>query len=88
MEPGSQGTVSDIITDLGHIHVDGTSVARAVKQASPDTPVILLTGWGERLLADGETPPYVDRVLSKPPRLREVRKALAELTSQPAPILQ
>jgi hypothetical protein len=48
----------------------------------------MLTGWGERLLAEGGPPPYVDRVLSKPPRLREVRKALAELTSQPAPILQ
>jgi signal transduction histidine kinase/ActR/RegA family two-component response regulator/PAS domain-containing protein len=88
MEPGSQVTVSAVITDLGMPHVDGRSVARAVKQASPNTPVIMLTGWGERLLADGETPPYVDRVLSKPPRLREVRKALAELTSQPAPILQ
>jgi signal transduction histidine kinase/ActR/RegA family two-component response regulator/PAS domain-containing protein len=88
VEPGSQLTVSAVITDLGMPHVDGRSVARAVKQASPNTPVILLTGWGERLLAEGETPPYVDRVLSKPPRLREVRKALAELTSQPAAALQ
>jgi signal transduction histidine kinase/ActR/RegA family two-component response regulator/PAS domain-containing protein len=88
MEPGSQLIVSAVITDLGMPHVDGRSVARAVKQASPNTPVILLTGWGERLLADGEMPPYVDRVLSKPPRLREVRKALAELTSQPAAILR
>jgi CheY-like chemotaxis protein len=68
--------------------VDGRSVARAVKQSSPDTPVILLTGWGERLLAEGETPPYIDRVLGKPPRLREVRQALADLALQPAAILQ
>jgi len=88
MEPGSQVTVSAVITDLGMPHVDGRSVARAVKQASPNTPVIMLTGWGERLLAEGGPPPYVDRVLSKPPRLHEVRKALAELTSQPAAILQ
>ncbi len=88
MDPGSQVTVSAVITDLGMPHVDGRSVARAVKQASPNTPVILLTGWGERLLAEGGSPPYVDRVLSKPPRLREVRKALAELTSQPTAILQ
>jgi CheY-like chemotaxis protein len=68
--------------------VDGRSVARAVKQSSPDTPVILLTGWGERLLAEGETPPHIDRVLGKPPRLRDVRKALADLAMQPAAILQ
>ena len=81
---GGHVTVSAVITDLGMPHVDGRSVARAVKQASADTPVIMLTGWGERLLAEGDTPPYVDRVLSKPPRLREVRKALAELTPHSA----
>lgn len=79
-----QTTVSAVITDLGMPHTDGRSVARAVKEASPDTPVILLTGWGERLLAEGDAPPFVDRVLSKPPRLRDVRKALAELTSNTA----
>jgi signal transduction histidine kinase/ActR/RegA family two-component response regulator/PAS domain-containing protein len=86
MQPGGHSSVSAVITDLGMPHVDGRTVARAVKQSSPNTPVILLTGWGERLLADGDTPPYVDRVLSKPPRLREVRKALAELTAHTAPL--
>ena len=85
-QSGGHPTVSAVITDLGMPHVDGRSVARAVKQAAADTPVILLTGWGERLLADGDTPPYVDRVLSKPPRLREVRQALAELTSHISPL--
>jgi signal transduction histidine kinase/ActR/RegA family two-component response regulator len=85
-QSGEHVTVSAVITDLGMPHVDGRSVARAVKQAAANTPVILLTGWGERLLADGDTPPYVDRVLSKPPRLREVRQALAELTSHSAPL--
>jgi hypothetical protein len=42
--------------------------------------VILLTGWGQRLIADNDIPPHVDRVLSKPPKLRELRLALAELT--------
>jgi signal transduction histidine kinase/ActR/RegA family two-component response regulator/PAS domain-containing protein len=86
MQPGGHPTVSAVITDLGMPHVDGRSVARAVKQSSPDTPVILLTGWGERLLAEGDSPPYVDRVLSKPPRLRDVRQALAELTAHTAPL--
>jgi signal transduction histidine kinase/ActR/RegA family two-component response regulator len=85
LQPGGHAAVSAVITDLGMPHVDGRSVARAVKQASAATPVVMLTGWGERLLAEGETPPYVDRVLSKPPRLREIRKVLAELTSHSAP---
>jgi PAS domain S-box-containing protein len=69
-----------VITDLGMPYIDGRKVARAVKLASPATPVILLTGWGQRLVADGEVPPHVDRVLNKPPKLRDLRSALAELT--------
>jgi len=75
---------SVVITDLGMPYVDGRKVAAAVKTASSDTPVILLTGWGKRLLAENDIPPHVDRVLSKPPRMSEVRAALAELTCETA----
>ena len=70
-----------VITDLGMPHVDGRRVASAVKAHDEAVPVILLTGWGQRLVADGEIPPHVDQVLSKPPKLREVRAALAQLTA-------
>lgn len=68
-----------VITDLGMPAMDGRQVAAAIKAASPATPVLLLTGWGQRLADEQETPPHVDRVLSKPPRLRELRAALAEV---------
>jgi PAS domain S-box-containing protein len=68
-----------VITDLGMPSVDGRKVAAAVKAASPSTPVLMLTGWGQRLVTEGDTPEHVDRVLGKPPRLRELRTALAEL---------
>ncbi|HKT74851.1 MAG TPA: ATP-binding protein [Steroidobacteraceae bacterium] len=73
---------SVVITDLGMPHVDGRMVAQAVKSSAAHIPVILLTGWGHRLLADNDTPPYVDRVLSKPPKLVALRLALAELVRQ------
>jgi CheY-like chemotaxis protein len=60
-------------------NVDGRVVAEAIKAAAPDTPVILLTGWGQRLRDESELPLHIDRVLSKPPKLMEVRAALAEL---------
>ncbi|HEV2702373.1 MAG TPA: CHASE3 domain-containing protein [Steroidobacteraceae bacterium] len=66
-----------VITDLGMPYVDGRKVASAVKTTAPDTIVLLLTGWGHRLSAEGDVPPHVDRVLSKPARLRELREALA-----------
>jgi len=68
-----------VITDLGMPYLDGRKVSAAIKAASPDTPVVLLTGWGQRLTAEKQIPPHVDRVLNKPPRLRELRAALAEL---------
>ena len=74
---------SVVITDLGMPYVDGRKVAASIKAASARTPVILLTGWGKRLLAENDIPPHVDRVLSKPPRMVEVRAALVELVSPP-----
>jgi CheY-like chemotaxis protein len=71
-----------VITDLGMPYVDGQQVARAVKTASPQTVVILLTGWGQVFAADGCIPMNVDRVLSKPPKLAELRAALALTASQ------
>jgi CheY-like chemotaxis protein/anti-sigma regulatory factor (Ser/Thr protein kinase) len=70
-----------VVTDLGMPHVDGRKVAAAVKDASPTTPVILLTGWGQRLIATDDTPAHVDKVLAKPPRLHELRAAFAELVT-------
>jgi len=71
-----------VFTDLGMPHVDGRKVAAVVKETSPSTPVILLTGWGQRLVAKGDIPPYVDRVISKPPKLRELRAVLVDLCRQ------
>jgi PAS domain S-box-containing protein len=67
-----------VITDLGMPYVDGRKVAAAIKALSPSMPVLLLTGWGQGLAADAEISPHVDRILSKPPKLRELRAALAQ----------
>jgi DNA-binding NtrC family response regulator len=67
-----------VITDLGMPHVDGRAVAAAIAAAAPGTPVVLLTGWGQRLSATGEQPPAVMAVLDKPPKLIELRRTLAD----------
>ena len=72
---------SVVITDLGMPYVDGRTVAASVKTASPLTPVILLTGWGQRLTAEHDVPPHVDRMLNKPPKLQELRATLVELVA-------
>jgi len=67
-----------VITDLGMPYVNGRQVASEIKNMEPSVPIILLTGWGQRLVAEGDIPPHVDRVLNKPPKLRELREALAQ----------
>jgi CheY-like chemotaxis protein len=70
-----------VITDLGM-----PRIASYVKSVSESTPVILLTGWGQRLLAEEGLPPDVDQVLSKPPKLRELREALSLCTPASEPV--
>jgi CheY-like chemotaxis protein len=68
-----------VITDLGMPYVDGRKVAARVRQLSGQVPIIMLTGWGHRLVATADQPEHVDRVLSKPPKMAEIRGALSEL---------
>jgi len=70
-----------VMTDLGMPYVDGRAVAASVKAISPHTPVLLLTGWGQRLSTEQTVPEHVDRLLSKPPKLAELSAALALLTA-------
>jgi PAS domain S-box-containing protein len=83
-EANAKGTTfAAVITDLGMPHIDGRRVAAAVKATRPDVPVILLTGWGVRLLAESQIPVNVDRVLGKPPTLSTLRVTLCELIKPP-----
>jgi signal transduction histidine kinase/CheY-like chemotaxis protein len=65
-----------VITDLGMPYLDGRAVARTIKLQSPETPVVMLTGWGAFMKEDGSGPEEVDGILSKPPRSRELREML------------
>jgi signal transduction histidine kinase len=84
-EAQKSGKLFDIvITDFGMPYVDGRQVVASVRAMSPGTPIILLTGWGQHVGGDKQRPLHVDRLLGKPPRIRELRSALAELTGRRA----
>ena len=74
-----------VITDLGMPYLDGRQVAKAIKQESPDTPVIMLTGWGAFMKEDGNEPEHVDAIISKPPRSKELREVLSRFTPIKSP---
>jgi len=78
-----RGTPFDVvITDLGMPHVDGRIVASRIKSLAPAVPIVLLTGWGYRLQTEDGPPQHVDRVLSKPPKLHELRAAIFDLAGR------
>ncbi|MCI0548035.1 MAG: response regulator [Candidatus Rokubacteria bacterium] len=72
-----------VITDLGMPNITGWEVAERVKARSAETPVFILTGWGEGVMAH-EGSRFVDRVIAKPisaevllGQLRGLRRARA-----------
>ena len=69
-----------VITDLGMPNVDGLKLAAALNAASASTPVIMLTGWGQSVGERGTMPANIRRVLGKPPKLRDLRDAIARAT--------
>ena len=62
-----------VVTDLGMPYVDGRKVATRLRQLDGNVPLIMLTGWGHRLIATDDMPEQVDRVLSKPTKMAELR---------------
>ncbi|TMQ57737.1 MAG: response regulator [Candidatus Eisenbacteria bacterium] len=68
-----------VITDLSIPGTSGWNVAKQVKEASPSTRVMLLSGWSvqqdpEQIMAGG-----IDLVLSKPVQVNELAQAVQRL---------
>ena len=59
-----RGDYGLVIADLGMPDMSGRDVARAVKVARPETPVILITGWGVQVGL--KELPEIDGVIEKP----------------------
>ena len=72
-----------VITDLGMPDIDGYHVARTIKAESPNTPVIMMTGWGTTMRDDGETASEVDAVIGKPPCMQELNDLILRITTPP-----
>ena len=65
-----------VITDQSMPGMNGVQLAAALKELVPGTPVMLLTGFGEEMLALGDNPSAIDRVLAKPVTAADLRRAV------------
>lgn len=68
-----------LLTDYAMPELNGAQLAVAVKERWPHLPVVMVTGFGDLLLAAGERPAGVDLLLSKPIGAARFRQLLAEV---------
>jgi len=84
-EKFKSGSFDLVITDRAMPRMNGDQLAAAVKEISPGTPVIMLTGFGDIMDVTGETVPGVDRFLSKPVSVQALREVLHAFTDPSPP---
>jgi signal transduction histidine kinase len=65
-----------VLTDLGLPGASGEEVARSVARLSPNTPVILLTGWSDQLRDQSQPLEGVTCILGKPVKLQTLAGTL------------
>ena len=75
-----------VITDQSMPHMNGLQLGHAIKELSPETPVVLLTGFGDEMLALGACPPGIDLILGKPVSQSDLRRAVAQAVAPPLPL--
>jgi signal transduction histidine kinase/ActR/RegA family two-component response regulator/PAS domain-containing protein len=73
-----------VFTDLGMPVVNGWDVVQAVKSRSPDTPVVVVTGWGAQIEGGVLHARGADYVIPKPFSLEDVREVLRQLSTRAA----
>ncbi len=76
IEKFKNNKIDIVFTDLGMPDVNGWEVAKEVKKINPNTPVILISGWGRDLKDQDLTNTGVDFLASKPFHIDEIFQIL------------
>jgi signal transduction histidine kinase/ActR/RegA family two-component response regulator len=69
-----------VITDKAMPEMNGDQLAAAIKARSPETPVIMLTGFGDGDGCREHLSEFVDRLLMKPASIADLREAIDSVT--------
>jgi CheY-like chemotaxis protein len=68
-----------VFTDLGMPEVNGWDVALNVRAERPQTPIVLVSGWGFQLDEETVKSRGIDLVLTKPFTIADVERTLARM---------
>lgn len=85
MEIFDPAEIDVLITDYAMPGMPGAQLATAIRKRAPRLPVILVTAYAEMLGSWGADLSDVDCVVSKPFRLEDLRRALADVPGR-APV--
>ena len=69
-----------VVTDRAMPVMGGDELAASIERLAPDTPVIMLTGFGDLMEAKGEQPVGVDAVVGKPVTLDALAGAIRQVS--------
>ena len=74
-----QGKFDLVTVDYAMVGMKGDELAAIIKQRLPHQPIIMITAYAEMLKSSGNSLPGVDRIISKPFLLADLRKAITEV---------
>ena len=77
LETYPAGSFDLVVTDRAMREMNGEQLADAIRKENRAGCIIMLTGYGDSIQADGELSDGIDFVLNKPVRRGELQQALA-----------
>lgn len=83
----NDGQYDLIITDRSMPDMSGDQLAARAKRIAPHVPILMLTGFGDLMIARGDQPYGVDALIGKPITMDGLRDAIADVTSRSTPDL-
>ena len=75
------GNYDCVVTDYNMPDVRGDALARAIKAANPGQRVVMVSGFAESVLVNGQLPAFIDALLPKPCRMAELLAAVGPARS-------
>jgi CheY-like chemotaxis protein len=78
----ASGRFDLVVTDRAMPEMGGDQLAATIERSAPNTPVIMLTGFGDLMSAKGEHPVGVDAVVSKPVTLDALTQAILKVIAR------
>jgi CheY-like chemotaxis protein len=85
LEKFRTGTFDVVITDRAMPQMSGYEMANAIRKIDRAVPIVLLTGFGDMILAEGRKPDNIDVVLSKPVTMEKLEQTLKSVVATRRP---